>query len=60
MMNDALAWAKARFAEPSTKAGLGVMLLGVTMLVPPAYAQILIGVGMVFGVHAAVKADSAG
>lgn len=56
-MDEMIAWARARYAEPSTKAGLGVVLAGVAMLVPPAYAQILIGVGMAMGIHAAVKAD---
>jgi peptidoglycan biosynthesis protein MviN/MurJ (putative lipid II flippase) len=56
-MNQALAWASARYAEPSTKAGLGVVLGGVAMLLPTGYAQIVIGVGIAMGIHAAVKAD---
>ena len=56
-MNQFPAWLAARWAEPSTKAGLGTALGGVAMLLPPTYAQIAIGIGIMLGINAAVKAD---
>ena len=52
-----MGWLRARLAEPSSHAGIGTLLMGLAMFMPPEYATIAQSIGMALGGTAFFKRD---
>jgi hypothetical protein len=52
-----MGWLRKRFGEASTLAGLGVVFMVVTPLIPPQYQMLAQGVAAALGLGGAVRAD---
>lgn len=52
-----MGWLRKRFGEPSTLAGLGIVFMVVSPMIPPQYQQLAQGVAAALGLGAAGRAD---
>jgi hypothetical protein len=50
-----MAWLLARLAEPSSHAGIGMILMGLSMILPEPYQGVAVAIGTALGGSAFVK-----